>query len=143
MALLTKESLLGASDLEEKEVDLPSIGGSVRVRGLSAAYSNEASSKALKLISGPRGEQSATVDTAELEILQVYHGLVEPKLGSVAEARQFAERCGPAFKDVVKAIDDLSGLDKEAIEKAGATFPAGGAESANGRETEPVAGGGS
>lgn len=142
MALLSKESLLKANDLKEKEVELPTIGGSVKVRGLSAAYSNEASSKALKLISGPRGEQQATVDTAELEIIQVLHGLVEPQLTSIEEARLFAQNCGPAFKDVVKAIDDLSGLDKEAIEKAAATFPASNGSEAEQAVEDPTDAGG-
>lgn len=125
MALLSKEALLGASDLAEREVELPSIGGSVKVRALPAAYSNEATSQALKLVTGARGEQIATVDTAKLEILQVLHGLVEPRLGSLQEAEQFAQRCGPAFKAVVSAIDELSGVDKEAIEQASATFRPG------------------
>jgi hypothetical protein len=125
VALLTKDALLRASDLVEREVDLPSIGGSVKVRSLPAAYSNEASSKALRLISGPRGEQQATIDTAELEVLQALHGLVDPKLNSIEEARTFARNCGPAFKEVIKVIDEISGVDKEALESAQARFPAG------------------
>lgn len=131
MGRLSKESLLSASDLEEAEVDLPTIGGSVVVRSLPAAYSNEAASKALKMTEGPRGEQVATVDTAKLEILQVLHGLVDPKLSSVAEAEIFATKCGRAFKQVVAKIDELSGVDKEAIEKTDAKFPVG-VEGANG-----------
>lgn len=127
MERLTKELLLGASDLVEREVELPSIGGSVLVRSLPAAYSNEASSKALKMTEGPRGEQIATVDTAQLEILQVLHGLVEPKLNSEAEAKIFATKCGRAFKDVIRAIDEISGVDKETVERTDATFPVGGA----------------
>lgn len=125
MGLLSKDALLSASDLTEKEVELPSIGGSVRVRSLPAAYSNQATSEALKLVTGARGEQIATVDTSKLEILQVLHGLVEPKLGSIAEAERFAQQCGPAFKEVVRVIDEISGVDKEAIEQAAATFRPG------------------
>jgi hypothetical protein len=142
VALLTKDALLKASDLVEREVELPTIGGSVKVRSLPAAYSNEASSKALRLISGPRGEQQATIDTAELEVLQALHGLVDPKLNSVEEARTFAQNCGPAFKEVIKVIDEISGVDKEALENAQARFPA----STNGAgrddlDDEPAAGG--
>lgn len=139
MAILTREALLGASDLTEREVDLPSIGGSVRVRSLPAAYSNQAMSEALELKQGPRNEQTATINTAKLEILQVLYGLVEPKLNSLIEAEQFAKQCGQAFKDVVRAIDELSGLDKEAIEQTQATFPVGGTEPSDGRTAEPVA----
>lgn len=144
MALSTKEAWLeGPGDLREAEVeDVPVKGQSVRVRGLPAAYSNQASSEALELISGPRGEQSARVNTAKLEVLQFAHGVVDPKF-SVEEAEQIAKRFGPAFKAVIAKIDELSGVDKEAIEKADATFPAGGG-SANGSdvEVEPAANGG-
>lgn len=129
MSRLSKKQLLDATDIRTREVDLPSIGGSVLVRGLSAAYSNQATSEALEMKTTPRGEQIATVNTARLEIIQAQHGLVEPELASFAEAETFAQNCGPAFRRVIEAIDDLSGLDKEAVTQAAATFPAGGTPS--------------
>ena len=125
MSRLTKDALLSATDLRTKEVELPSIGGSVEVQGLSAAYSNQASSEALEMKTTARGDQIATVNTAKLEIIQAQHGLVDPKLSSFAEAEQFAKNCGPAFKKVIEAIDELSGLDKEALTEAQAKFPSG------------------
>lgn len=142
MGRLTRDALLGASDLIEKEVELPSIGGSVVVRSLPAAYSNQASSESLKLITSARGEQMATVDTAHLEVLQVLHGLVEPKLNSIEDAQTFAQKCGPAFKEVIRVIDEISGVDKEALEKAATTFPAGGG-SPNGADVVAPAAAGS
>ena len=139
MAYLNKNALLEASDLVERDVELPSIGGSVRVRSLPAAYSNQASSEALEMVSGPRGEQTAHVNTAKLENLQVLHALVEPKLNSIAEAETFAKNCGPAYKEIIRVIDEISGVDKEALEKAEARFRAGGTSEANGgspRDTE-------
>lgn len=126
MSRLTKDALLSATDLRTKEVELPSIGGSVEVQGLSAAYSNQASSEALEMKTTARGDQIATVNTAKLEIIQAQHGLVDPKLSSFAEAEQFAKNCGPAFKKVIEVIDELSGLDKEALSEAQAKFPGGG-----------------
>lgn len=133
MGILTKDALLQASDLREREVELPSIGGSVRVRGLPAAYSNQAISEALEMVSGRRGEQTAHVNTEKLEVLQALHGLVEPKLDTVEEARKFAQNCGPAFRKVIEAIDELSGVDKEAVEQTNALFQDGGTGSENGR----------
>jgi hypothetical protein len=120
----TKEDLLGATDLKEQDVDLPSIGGKVRVRSLPAQFSNEAQSEALEFRSVGR-EQVATINAAKMELLQVLHGLVNPKLNSIKDAEVFATKCGPAFKDVVNAIDDLSGVDKEAIEEANRRFQNG------------------
>jgi hypothetical protein len=139
VAILTRDALLQASDLEEREVELPSIGGSVKVRSLPAAYSNQAHSEALEMKTTARGEQIATVNTAKLEALQALHGLVEPKLSSLAEAETFAKNCGPAFKRVIEVIDEISGVDKEAIEQANARFPVGGTEPSNGRQEGPVA----
>jgi hypothetical protein len=126
VAHLTKDALLEASDLVERDVELPALGGSVRVRSLPAAYSNQASSEALVMKTVGR-DQIATVDTAKLEVLQALHGLVDPKLESVEEAEKFARQCGPSFKKVIETLDDISGVDKEALKNAEARFPGGGA----------------
>lgn len=126
MARLSKDALLKASDLRTKEIELETIGGSVVVQGLSAAYSNQASSEALEMKTTARGEQVASVNTAKLETIQVLHGLVDPKLENLEEAEKFMQNCGPAAKKIVEAIDELSGLDKEALETAQAKFQSGG-----------------
>lgn len=125
MTRLSKDALLGASDLVQEEVELPTIGGSVLVQGLGAKFSNEAQSQALKMVNVGR-EQIATIDTAKLEAIQIQNGLLDPKLDSLEEAEAFMEKCGPAVRAVVDKIDELSGLDKEAIAKAKAKFPGGG-----------------
>lgn len=138
MGRLSKEALLGASDLTEREVELPSIGGSVKVRSLPAAYSNQAQSKALQIVTGNRGEQTTSIDTERLEILQVLHGMVEPKLASEEEARTFAQHCGPAWHEVIKVIQDISGINEEAAKETEAKFPSGGA-SQNGQDVADAA----
>lgn len=130
MALLTRDALLGASDLREREVNLPTIGGSVRIRSLPAKYSNAAISQAVEVVQGPKGEATTRMDNGKLELLQVMHGLVEPKLESIAAVETFAQNCGPAFKTLVKAIVELSDLTEEAAEMTAATFPPGGTSEA-------------
>lgn len=130
MSRPSKDELLGASDLVQDEVPLPTLGFEVLVQGLGAKFSNEAQSKALKMVT-VGSEQIATVDTAQLEAIQILNGLVDPKLDSLEEAEAFMEKCGPACRAVVNKIDELSGLDKEAIAKAKAKFP-GGEESETG-----------
>ena len=125
MARLSKDALLSASDIRQEEVDLPSIGGSVLVQGLSAAYSNEAQSEALEMVTSGR-EQIARVNTQKLENLQVLHGFVDPKFDSLAEVEAWMKKNGPAAKTAVAKIDELSGIDKEAIVEAKAKFPSGG-----------------
>lgn len=128
MGILTREALLQSSDLKEKEIELPTLDGSVVVRSLPAAYSNEASSEALEMTTvehNGRSEQSTRISTAKLEALKVLHGLVDPKLSSLTEVNTFARKCGPAWHTIVKAIDDLSGLDKDAAERTEAMFRSG------------------
>lgn len=125
MTYMTRDALLSATDLREEDVELPTINGVVRVRALPAAFSSQASSEAIEYTTDANGRQGARINAARMEELQVLNGLVEPKLQSMQEVRIFAKRCGPAFKDVVAAIDKLSGVDKDAIERAEATFPSG------------------
>jgi hypothetical protein len=127
MAYITMEALHSASDLTERDVDLPSIGGTVRVRGLPGEYSAQAQSEALEMVTGRKGEQTARVNTAKLEKLQVLHGLIEPKPRSMEDVEVLAKKLGPAWRKIVEAIDEISGIDKEAIEKTNATFQDGGA----------------
>lgn len=143
MGRSNKEAWLsGPSDIREAEVDdVPVPGESVLVRGLPAAYSSQATSEAMELTTGPRGEQRAKVNTVTLERLQFHHGVIEPEF-TLEEAGQIQERFGPAFKKVIDKIDELSGVDKEAITQAEARFPARGVGSGNGTgEPAPASGG--
>lgn len=126
--LSTKEAwLTGPGDLKEATVeDVPVKGSHVKVRGLPAAYSNQASSEALEMKSTPKGDQIATVNQARMEVLQFTHGVIEPQF-NVDEAQILAEKYGPAFKKIIAKIDELSGVDKEEITRAEARFQGSGA----------------
>lgn len=134
MGRSTKSAWLeGPGDLKEADVeDVPVAGESVRVRGLPAAYSNQASSEALEMKTIGE-EQIATVNTARLEVLQFAHGCIDPQF-TVEESQVISERFGPAFKKVIAQIDKLSGVDKEAIADANARFPSGGNGASDGGE---------
>lgn len=123
----TKDAWLnGPGDLREEDVvvDFPNPGDTVRVRALAARFSAEVQSQ-MRLQTEGR-EQVAKIDVAEMEVLQFAHGVVDPEF-TVDEARQAQGRMGPAFRKVVSKIDELSGVDKEAIEKAEQRFPDRGA----------------
>jgi predicted RecB family endonuclease len=123
---LSKSDLLNGSDLTTKEVALPALKGTVTVQALPAAYSNQAQSDALEVVTGRRGEQTARVNTAKLEEIQVLHGLVDPRFDSIEEVRAFSMKYGSSWRLIVNAIDEISGIDKEEIEKANAMFQDGG-----------------
>lgn len=140
MAVLTREALITASDLKTRTIKLESLGGEVVVQGLGSYFASEAASEAMEVVSDGR-QQTARVNKAKLESLQVFHGLVDPKLNSLTEAEQFLKQCGPAAQEVIDAIDELSAIDKEAIENAEARFPDSGAvEASGGNGSGPTAG---
>lgn len=121
--------LEGPGDLREADVeDVPVAGESVRVRALSARYSAEVQGQ-LKLVTEGR-EQIAKIDVPTMELLQFVHGVIDPQFNE-SEARQIQTKFGPAFRKVVAKIDELSGIDKDAIVETETRFPAGG-ESASG-----------
>lgn len=124
MSRSTKDAWLqGPGDLVEADVeDVPVQGQSVRVRGLSARYSAEVQGQ-LKLVSEGR-EQIAKIDVPTMELLQFVHGVIDPVF-TRDEAQQIQTKFGPAFRKVVAKIDELSGIDKESIERTEARFPAG------------------
>jgi hypothetical protein len=128
MGIASKDDLLRASDLVEREVELPSINMSVRVRALAAAYSNEAMSEALEVSTDARGRQTASVNSRKLEELQVLHGLIEPKFDTIEEVQAFSQNVGRAWQKIVETIGELSGVDQATIERTNATFQSGGPE---------------
>jgi hypothetical protein len=127
MALSNKDAWLAdeAGDLTEETVEgVPVKGQSVRVRALPAAYSNQATSEAMEMKQIGK-EQIATVNTARLEVLQFAHGVIEPKF-SIEEAEKIATKFASAWRKVIDKIDEISAIDKEAIEAAQARFPSSG-----------------
>lgn len=121
----TKDAwLTGDGDLREADVeDVPVPGQSVRVRGLSAKWSAEVQGQ-MKLVQDG-DQQIARIDIPAMERLQFQHGVIEPSFGPL-EVEMIMERFGPAARKVISKIDELSGIDKEAIEKTEARFQAGG-----------------
>jgi len=107
---------------------------SVRVRALSAKYSADVQGQ-MKLVQ-EGGSQIAKIDVAAMERLQFLHGVIEPEFGE-AEVAIIQERMGSAWRKVIAKIDELSGIDKEAIEATEQRFPAGGDQP----EDEPAADG--
>ena len=123
MARLDKAAW-GKSTLKTKEIEVEELGGTVLIRELPAGYSAEIASH-IQIVQDGR-EQRAKVDTAKMERLQFAFGVIDDDgepMFSEDEVKGLAEHHGRAFKTVINAIDELSGVDKEAIEKAEATFP--------------------
>lgn len=120
-----KSWLEGPGDLTEDVVeDVPVKGENVKVRGLPAAYSDEAMSDAAEVVM-MGSEQVQRYNVSKLRVLQFAHGCIEPQF-STDDARKIAERWGPAFDKVVDRIQELSNIDEEAVRKAQTRFPSSG-----------------
>lgn len=112
------------STLKTKEVHVEELGGEVLVRELSADYTAEVSNN-VEVVNVGR-EQILRIDKAKMELLQFAHGVInddKSPMFTEAEVADLQKKHGRAFQTVIGVIDEISGIDKEAIEKAEATFP--------------------
>lgn len=125
----------GAGDLKEAVVkDVPEKGDSVKVRGLSAGYTLQAQSEAREVrIVGT--DTVSTIDGRKLEVLQFVHGVIDPVF-TQEEAEHVADNFNAAWRKIVDKIDELSALDKEAVQEAADRFPASGTD-ADGADVGP------
>lgn len=74
-------------------------------------------------------EQRAKVDVATMEVRQFAYGVVGDDgnpMFTEDEARELAQIHGRVYKEVVEAIDQLSGIDKASLEETEARFPGSG-----------------
>lgn len=111
--MLTVEDILSADDIREQVVFVPEWGGNVRVRAFSKAVEQQ-----LRTESG--GVEN--FDQDRFELLLFITGVVEPQF-SIEHIELLKAKNTKPFDAVVKAIMDVAGLTKEAVDKAKATFP--------------------
>jgi hypothetical protein len=112
MAILNKDQIWAADDIEEREIEVPQWGGSVRVRSLSLEQIAEIRAHAVKIVKG-KEEVDARLQMAGL----LCEGIVEPDY-SFPEAQRLMKKSAAATSLVVQAINELSGLLPEAVDEA-------------------------
>lgn len=103
MKILSKEELLANRNLPEAVVEIPELGGSVRVRGLSRK-------EFLHLNEGDDGY--------DFEDRALAAGMLEPQLTveEVSHLRTISP--GMELQDVFMKINELSGVGKDAAKEA-------------------------
>jgi hypothetical protein len=114
---------LSAEDLEqqiqiaEKDVELPELGGTVRVRALTKG-------KRDRMRRGITNPDGGITDPAEFEIRMFVAGVCEPKV-SREQALRMKDRWPASMWDrVLAAIGELGGADPEEVAAAAAAaFP--------------------
>lgn len=128
MARITKDGWKNSS-LRTKEVEVEELGGSVLIRELPASVSADLSGLIDMVQVGQ--EQRAKVDVATMERRQFAYGVIDEDhepMFSEDEAGALQGKHGRAFKTVVEAIDEFSGVNKDAIKESEARFPSSGDE---------------
>lgn len=114
------------SSLRTKELEVEGFG-IVLIRELPSDVTADLSGL-LDIVQIGR-EQRAKVDVATMEARQFAYGVIDDAgdpMFTEAEARELARLHGRVYKEVVAAIDELSGIDKEAVAETEARFPVGG-----------------
>ncbi len=115
--LATKASWLqGPGDLIECDIDVPGVG-TVKVRSLTAGDSNLIATECMQM----KGDEMK-FDTNRREAMTFAAGVVHEPMFSEQEANVIAHKWGPAFKLVVTVINEISGTQDDALEKARRKF---------------------
>lgn len=122
---LTREQILEARDIEEREVPVPQWGGTVLIRTLSQKQSRELRAKATR--TNPITRQTE-IDNDLLESMLFIEGVVDPAF-TMADYGRLQDKSMATMSAVLKAIMEASGLSEEAVR--GATK-----SDENGREPE-------
>lgn len=120
--LLGRDEILKASDLPTQDVDCPEWGGVVRVRGLRAEERAAFHNRQVKLVSkGTKVEAVVNRDTANdafLVSLAAVNDNGDPVF-TEKDVAELAKKSSLVITRLSKAIQDLSGMSKEAEELLG------------------------
>ena len=116
MDFLTKEQILHAQDIEEKEVPVPEWGGKVLVRGLTGKQRDIFEKS---LIEGKGKDRQVNLENARAKLVSLT--VVDPKtkkpLFSQKDVELLGEKSGRAINRVYDVASELSGIGEAEIEE--------------------------
>ena len=113
LRMLTTADILAADDVPEEVVHVPEWSGCVRIRAFTKGAEQRLRSEA---------GGTANFDMDRFEMLLFIEGVIEPKF-SVDQMDALKAKNNRPFDFVVSRVMELSGLKKEAVAEAKATFP--------------------
>lgn len=112
---LTREAVLAAPDIAEKEVEVPEWGGTVLIRTLTKAQQVKLRKEAMV---------AGKLDEDRLEILIFVHGVVEPQF-TPEDHDALKAKSASAMDRVLLEIYRGSGMSKEEVARIERAFPDG------------------
>ncbi|WP_435107790.1 hypothetical protein [Nocardiopsis synnemataformans] len=117
MALLGKDAILGAQDVQHEDVPVPEWGGTVRVVGLSAvdrdAYETMVSA-------ATKGDAAALTRLQNFRAKLVVKAIVDDKGERVfadSDAKDLGKKSGKVIDELFGHVRRLSGIGKDAVEE--------------------------
>jgi len=123
--ILSVEEILAAPDIEERIVECPEWGGSVRVRSFTKLQINRMSEQAsVEKRNRQTGQMVKEVDSDRLNDLMFREGVVDPTFSDEQMIQLRAKNAAPILR-ITKAILELSGLGSDSAAQAESAFPAG------------------
>jgi hypothetical protein len=109
MALLKREAILAANDVEVRDVEVPEWGGAIRVRSMTVAERNEFAARAGK-------ESNISVGTwlvSRLAIDEEGNPVFKPEDVAALEAKN-----AKALDRLVSAVLQLNSVDEKKVDEA-------------------------
>lgn len=113
--LLTRDAILGASDIKTEDVSVPEWGGTVRVKGLTAAQRDQVEAKAVSA-RGSSMQLNLVGMRAHMAALSIVDGDGKA-LFTQADIKALGEKSGAALDRVFEVVTRLSGMSDNDVEE--------------------------
>lgn len=120
MTLLTRDAILGASDIKTEDVHVPEWGGTVRVKGLTAAQRDRFEADSVTG-NGKRRDVNLINIRARLVALSIV-GEDGAQLFNPGDVKALGDKSAGALDRVFSVASRLSGIGEEDIEELGKPF---------------------
>lgn len=115
--LLTRDAILGASDITSEEVHVPEWGGTVRVRGLTASQRDKFEAESIT----SNGKDSR-VNYANIRARLVALAIVDENdapIFNAADVKALGEKSAQALDRIFDVARRLSGIGEQDVEELG------------------------
>ena len=121
--LLTRDEILGASDIKTEDVHVPEWGGTVRVKGLTAAQRDRFENASIS----QRG-RSVDLNLANIRARLAAMSIVDETGATIftdADIRALGDKSAAALDRVFEACSRLNGIGEDDIEELAKNSDAG------------------
>lgn len=113
--LLSRDAILGASDIKSEDVHVPEWGGTVRVKGLTAAQRDVFESQLVSM-RGKDVNLNMSGVRAKIASMAIV-GEDGSKLFTEADVKALGEKSGAALDRVFEVVTRLSGIGENDVEE--------------------------